>query len=106
MPGAIPQLCHERSARPLPAGASRLAEVPVHAAASLREGAAAVPSPEAVRPPAWLANREIRRGTFRGRLPFRSRQRRTNQAPVNGTFFPGAAGGLILPRIPGIARFV
>jgi hypothetical protein len=43
--------------------------------------------PESARTPSWLANGEFRRGTCRGRLPFRARQRRTNQRPMNGPLF-------------------
>jgi hypothetical protein len=37
--------------------------------------------------PSWLANGEFRRGTCRRRLPFRTRQRGTNQGPMNRPLF-------------------
>jgi hypothetical protein len=43
--------------------------------------------PESAGTPSWLANGELRRGTCRRRLPFRARQRRTNQRPMNGPLF-------------------
>src|SRR5438445_10993607 len=41
---------------------------------------------EPVRTRARVSNREIRRRTSRGRLPFRTRQRRANQRPVDRAF--------------------
>ena len=43
--------------------------------------------PESAGTPSWLANGELRRGTCRRRLPFRARQRRTNQRPMNRPLF-------------------
>jgi len=90
---AVAAIRHRRTIAAMPrhpaaAGAARRAAAHVAARpVSLEHLASAlVTRTEAIRPAAWLADREVSRRTRWRRLPFLSRERCANQRPVHGAF--------------------
>src|SRR4051812_8923213 len=85
--------------------AHRPGDVPVAVAIAIAaagpvvlELTALVPRPEP-RAPGRLANREVGRGTRRGRLSFRARQLRANQRTMHRPFFRRAVRGVFVVEL-------